>query len=178
MVLKLDGNSEVGAHTWRNLYYSICLRHLIRSRAFTNRMVFLRKYSFPSCVRIVFWVAIIYKYHDFARLGGKFQIHLNINVRQESLKAAKGRKKGVMVYIYIYIRTIRTIYISWFSKLRIPIHKDKMWAISMHIRRIGEGFSDLVMIDWLSIPRKPWVLFSKHFFILGKIDLSIIKYIE
>ena len=56
---------------------------------------FLRKYFLPSCVRKMFWVTILYKYQDFARLGGKFQIHLNINAREESLKAAKGGKKGV-----------------------------------------------------------------------------------
>ena len=43
MVSKLDGNSEIGAHVRSNLCYTICLRHLIIWRAFTNRIFFLRK---------------------------------------------------------------------------------------------------------------------------------------
>ena len=35
MVLKLDGNSEIGAH----VCYLICLRHLIRSKAVTIRIL-------------------------------------------------------------------------------------------------------------------------------------------
>ena len=38
MVLKLDGDSEIGAQVRINLCYLICLRHLIRSRAVTNRI--------------------------------------------------------------------------------------------------------------------------------------------
>ena len=34
----LDGNLSRGAHVRRNLFYSTCLRHLIRSRAVTNRI--------------------------------------------------------------------------------------------------------------------------------------------
>ena len=43
MVLILDGNSEIGAHVRSELYYLICLGHLIRSRAVTN---LLRTYLF------------------------------------------------------------------------------------------------------------------------------------
>ena len=32
MVLIVDGNSDIGAYVRSNLFYSICLRHLIRSR--------------------------------------------------------------------------------------------------------------------------------------------------
>ena len=46
MVLKLDGNSEIGANVWSYLGYLICLRHLIRWRAVTNLFFFLRKYPF------------------------------------------------------------------------------------------------------------------------------------
>ena len=46
MVLIWDGNSEIGAHTWRNLGYFIRLRHLFRSRAVTNRILFLQKSLF------------------------------------------------------------------------------------------------------------------------------------
>ena len=35
MVLILDSSSLIGAHVRRNLYYSTCLRYLIRSRAVT-----------------------------------------------------------------------------------------------------------------------------------------------
>ena len=39
-----DGDSEIdGANVGGNLYYSICLRHLIRSRAVTNRIFFYPK---------------------------------------------------------------------------------------------------------------------------------------
>ena len=33
MKLILDGNSDIGAHAWRNLCYLISLRHLMRLRA-------------------------------------------------------------------------------------------------------------------------------------------------
>ena len=36
MVLKLDGNTGIGTHGWRNLGYLICLSHLIRSRVVTE----------------------------------------------------------------------------------------------------------------------------------------------
>ena len=47
MVLILDGNSLRGAHLRRNIYYSTCLRHLIVSRAVTNR-IFLSEKTFIS----------------------------------------------------------------------------------------------------------------------------------
>ena len=44
MVLILDGNLEIGApHVRSNICYLICLRHLIGSRAVTNRICSLRK---------------------------------------------------------------------------------------------------------------------------------------
>ena len=43
MVLVSDGNSEIGVHVRRNICYLICLRHLIRPRAVTNRIYILRK---------------------------------------------------------------------------------------------------------------------------------------
>ena len=45
MVLILYDNLEIGAHVSKNLYYLICLRHLIRSRAVTN-LIFLKTYIF------------------------------------------------------------------------------------------------------------------------------------
>ena len=48
MVLNLDGNSELGAHARSNPCYLICLRHLIRLRAVTNRIIVLRKDLFCS----------------------------------------------------------------------------------------------------------------------------------
>ena len=41
MVLILDGNPEIGVHVRSNLCYFICLRHLLRSRAVTNRIISL-----------------------------------------------------------------------------------------------------------------------------------------
>ena len=43
MVLILDGNSEIVAHVRSKHCYLICLRHLIRSRTVTNRIVFSPK---------------------------------------------------------------------------------------------------------------------------------------
>ena len=39
----------IGAHVRNNLDYFICLRQLIRSRAVTNRMFFIRKELFHMC---------------------------------------------------------------------------------------------------------------------------------
>ena len=39
MVLISDGNSEIGAHVGSNLCYLFCLRHSVRSRAGTNRIL-------------------------------------------------------------------------------------------------------------------------------------------
>ena len=47
MVLKVDGNSETGAHVRGNLYYLAFLMHSIRSRAVTNRF-FSKNVYFPS----------------------------------------------------------------------------------------------------------------------------------
>ena len=54
MVLIVDGNSELGAHVGNNLWYLICLRHLIISRAVTNQISFSEKAIFtfnarPTC---------------------------------------------------------------------------------------------------------------------------------
>ena len=51
MVLILDGNSLRGAHVRRNIFHSICSRHLITSRAVTNRVFLPEKTHFPLCVR-------------------------------------------------------------------------------------------------------------------------------
>ena len=52
MVLTLDGNSEMGAHVFSAIsVILICLRHLITSRAVTNRIFFSKKNYFSSCVR-------------------------------------------------------------------------------------------------------------------------------
>ena len=46
MVLILDGNSLICAHVKHNLCYSTCLRHLIISRAVTNRVFLFEKELF------------------------------------------------------------------------------------------------------------------------------------
>ena len=56
----LDGNSEIGAHVRSNLCYFICLRHLIRSRAVTYRIFFLRTNvlsEFPSNTYVSWLIA-------------------------------------------------------------------------------------------------------------------------
>ena len=47
MVLRLDGNSEIGAHTWSNFGYLICLRRLFRSKAAKN-LIFSKMNYLPS----------------------------------------------------------------------------------------------------------------------------------
>ena len=59
MVLILDGNWLRGAHIRRNLYYSTCLSHLIRSRERSQIGYFLsEKTYFPSNVRNMIWANI------------------------------------------------------------------------------------------------------------------------
>ena len=60
MVLILDGNSEIGAQLSRDQRYWICSRQLIRVRAFTNRFFSSEKTYFPSCMRNLFWITILY----------------------------------------------------------------------------------------------------------------------
>ena len=50
----IDGNKEIGMNIRSNLCYLICLRHLIRSRAVTNRIFFLQKALTLLCVRNMF----------------------------------------------------------------------------------------------------------------------------
>ena len=50
MVLILDGDSEIGSHVISNIWYLICSRHLIRSRAVANRILFLLKDLFPCAI--------------------------------------------------------------------------------------------------------------------------------
>ena len=38
LTMVLDGNSDIGAHVYSNLFYLICFRHLIWPRAVTNRI--------------------------------------------------------------------------------------------------------------------------------------------
>mgnify|MGYP006975910399 CR=1 FL=1 len=59
----LYSNSEKGAHNRSNLCYSICSRHLIKSKAVTNQIFLPKKTNFSSCVRNMVWVTICYKYH-------------------------------------------------------------------------------------------------------------------
>ena len=49
MVLILDGNLETGAQIRSNVCYLICLRHLIRSRAVTNRVYLTPKEPIFLC---------------------------------------------------------------------------------------------------------------------------------
>ena len=46
MVVKLDGNLEIGAHV-SDLGYQNCLMHLFRSKAVTNLIYFSEKDPFP-----------------------------------------------------------------------------------------------------------------------------------
>ena len=42
MVLILDGNSDIGALVWSNIFYLSCLRYLIRTRTVKNLFFPLR----------------------------------------------------------------------------------------------------------------------------------------
>ena len=50
-MLKIYGSSKISAHVKSNLCYLICLRHLVRSRALTNRIFFpkINLFSFHAC---------------------------------------------------------------------------------------------------------------------------------
>ena len=67
MIIVLGGKSNIGAHVWSNIYYLACFRHLISSRAVTNRIFSsLENTYFPLCLRNIFWVpsnTIEYKGH-------------------------------------------------------------------------------------------------------------------
>ena len=52
MVLILDGNSDIGVHVRSNLCYLTCLRQLNRSRAVTNRILFLLRKTYISFLRV------------------------------------------------------------------------------------------------------------------------------
>ena len=58
MVLISIGISVIGAQVRSNPFYLICLRHLIRSRAVTNRISSPKKTYFLTYVRYMFWVPI------------------------------------------------------------------------------------------------------------------------
>ena len=45
-----DGNSEKGAHVWSDLGSLICLRHLFRSRAVTDKTFYSYMTYFPPYV--------------------------------------------------------------------------------------------------------------------------------
>jgi len=68
MVRILDGNSDhvANAHVRSNLCYLISLRHLIRSRAGTNRILFIRTdlFSFMRAQHVLSY----YKYHAYNRV--------------------------------------------------------------------------------------------------------------
>ena len=57
LVLNLDGNSEIGAPARSNMSYLIFLKHLIRSRAATNRTYKIRKdiFSFRRAQHVLIY---------------------------------------------------------------------------------------------------------------------------
>jgi len=66
----LDGSLKTVANLRSNICYLTCWRHLIRPRAMSNQIYFLRKKTyFPSCVRNICWVTISYKFHGFQLTG-------------------------------------------------------------------------------------------------------------
>jgi len=59
MVFILDGNSEIGAHVRSNYYYLNCLRHLIRMKAVTIRILLTPKrfsffHTYATCSELLF----------------------------------------------------------------------------------------------------------------------------
>ena len=63
MVLLLDFNTEIGALVSSNFCYLICIRHLVTKKS-GNKLDFFLSITtcFPTCVRNMFWVTILYKY--------------------------------------------------------------------------------------------------------------------
>ena len=52
-------------HVRSNQCYLICSRHMISSRAVTNRFNLSEKTYLYPCVRNIFWVTICYEYHCY-----------------------------------------------------------------------------------------------------------------
>ena len=65
VVFILDGNLEIGAHVRSNLCYLTCLRHLIRSKAVTNRKKFIQKDLLSSISTITHEYYCFYKLFSF-----------------------------------------------------------------------------------------------------------------
>ena len=58
MVLILDGSSEHGAHMWNKSGNSICWRHLVTAKEWSNLIYFSEKAYFTSYVRNMYWATI------------------------------------------------------------------------------------------------------------------------
>ena len=59
MIVMLDGKSEIGAHVRSNYYYLNRLRHLIRMKAVTIRILFTPKrfsffHTYATCSELLF----------------------------------------------------------------------------------------------------------------------------
>ena len=63
MVLIIDGNAEIGAQVGSNLCYLICLKHLIISRAVTNRIFSPKRTIFlhacPTCSELPSYIGSV-----------------------------------------------------------------------------------------------------------------------
>ena len=79
MVLICDGNSEIGAHVESNLCYLICLRHLIRSKAVTNRIYFSPETLFfflhgcAICSKLSSYISTMEEIACKSAIGSKFK---------------------------------------------------------------------------------------------------------
>ena len=65
--------SDIDTHVMSNLCYLICSMRLIRSRVVTYQKYFaFEKTYFSSCLRNIFWVTMLYKYHALTILHDTF----------------------------------------------------------------------------------------------------------
>ena len=59
MVIIPDGNPEIGAHVWSNIFIAFDLTERSDKSEFSSE-----KTHFPSHVRTIFWVNILCNYHE------------------------------------------------------------------------------------------------------------------
>ena len=92
MAFILDGNSWIVTQVRSNVCHSICVRHLIRSRAVT-------KVFFSPNVRNVFWFTIQYKYHGKISLAklNCYTLTLNTHIAK-NVRYCASKKFCLLIY--------------------------------------------------------------------------------
>ena len=86
LVFIINGNQEICAHIRTGIDKSICLRHLLRSRAVGILKLFSKYVYLASQVRNTFWVTIYYKFHGN-----------NSNRLDKRLRIGGGKKRSCFI---------------------------------------------------------------------------------